>query len=251
MLIAWLANAGGPATRRVIMVAMAATVEGTSRYQFKAAPYSSHTLLLAEFPERGEGRRVLDVGCAIGYLSEILARRGYAVTSIDWPNSPHPPTVEFAGADLDNGLPPLRGQFDYVICADVLEHLRAPLELLKECCARLAPGGTLVGSLPNSGHFYFRWTVLTGRFPQHQRGLFDSTHLHFYTWDGWTGLLGRAGLRVESVRCSGVPLSLAFPQLAGTPPLRLLEWLSFQAARIWKTMCAYQFIVRARAERTG
>ena len=131
---------------------------------------------------------------------------GFAVTSIDWPNSPHPPTVEFAGADLDNGLPPLRGQFDYIICADVLEHLRAPVELLKECRARLAPGGMLVGSLPNSGHFYFRWNVLMGRFPQHQRGLFDSTHLHFYTWEGWAGtaaarriprgersLLGRAG----------------------------------------------------------
>jgi SAM-dependent methyltransferase len=109
------------------MVAMAATAEGTPRYRFKAAPYSSHALLLAEFPQRGDGRRVLDVGCAIGYLSEILAQRGFAVTSIDWPNSPHPTTVEFAGADLDNGLPPLRGQFDYIICADVLEHLRAPL----------------------------------------------------------------------------------------------------------------------------
>jgi SAM-dependent methyltransferase len=233
------------------MVAMAATTEGTSsRYQFKATPYSSHLLLLDEFPERGEGRRVLDVGCAIGYLSEILAQRGFAVTSIDWPNSPHPPTVEFAGGDLDNGLPPLRGQFDYIICADVLEHLRAPVELLKECHGRLAPGGILVGSLPNSGHFYFRWNVLMGRFPQHQRGLFDSTHLHFYTWEGWVNLLRRAGFRVESVRCSGIPVGLAFPRWKDTLVVRALEWLTFQAARGWKTLCAYQFIVRTRAEQT-
>lgn len=226
---------------------MAATVEQASRYQFKAAHYSSHRLLLAEFPERGEDRRVLDVGCAIGYLSEILAERGFAVTSIDWPNSPHPPTVEFAGADLDDGLPQLRGQFDYIICADVLEHLRAPLELLKECRARLAPGGMLVGSLPNSGHFYFRWNVLMGRFPQHQRGLFDSTHLHFYTWEGWAALLLRAGFRVEAVRCSGVPIGLALPRWENTLVVRWGEWLSFQTARLWKSMCAYQFIVRARA----
>jgi len=227
---------------------MAASAQETSRYQFKPARYSSHTLLLAEFPDRGEGRRVLDVGCAIGYLSEILAQRGFAVTSIDWPNSPHPPTVEFAGADLDDGLPPLRGQFDYVICADVLEHLRAPVELLKQCRERLAPGGMLVASLPNSGHFYFRWNVLVGRFPQHQRGLFDSTHLHFYTWEGWKGLFHRGGFRVESVRCSGVPVSLAFPRWEGSLPVRAMEWLSFQAARFWKTLCAYQFIVRTRAE---
>jgi len=230
------------------MVPMATTAQQISRYQFKPAPYSSHTLLLNEFPERGERRRVLDVGCAIGYLSEILARRGFAVTSVDWPNSPHPPTVEFAGADLDDGLPPLRGQFDYIICADVLEHLRAPVELLKECRARLAPRGLLLGSLPNSGHFYFRWNVLIGRFPQHQRGLFDSTHLHFYTWEGWSGLLERAGFRVESVTGSGVPIGLAVPTWSNSWAVRMLEWLSFQAARRWRAMCAYQFIVRARAE---
>jgi len=68
-----------------------------SPYCFKPGAYSSHSLLLAEFPLRGERRRVLDVGCAVGYLSEILANRGFAVTSVDWPNTPHPPTVEFAG----------------------------------------------------------------------------------------------------------------------------------------------------------
>jgi hypothetical protein len=107
-----------------------------------------------------------------------------------------------------------------------------------------------VGSLPNSGHYYFRWNLLMGRFPQHQRGLFDSTHLHFYTWDGWAGLLQRAGFRVEAVRCSGVPVSLAFPRWEGSIVVRALEWLTFQAARFWKSLCAYQFIVRARAEQT-
>jgi len=233
------------------MVPMAAAAtQAKPRYQFKAAPYSSHALLLAEFPQHGDGRRVLDVGCSVGYLSEILARRGYAVTSIDWPNTPHPPTVEFAGADLDNGLPPLPGAFDFVICADVLEHLRAPLELLMECRNHLAPGGVLLGSLPNSGHAYFRWQVLMGRFPQHERGLFDSTHLHFYTWNGWVDLFRRAGLRIETARCSGVPLSLVFPRWKDTFAVRALERLSFESARVWKSLCAYQFIVRARAERT-
>jgi SAM-dependent methyltransferase len=206
--------------------------------------------LLAQFPERGEGRRVLDVGCAIGYLSERLAARGFSVTCIDWPDTPHPPTVEFAGADLDNGLPPLSGRFDYIICADVLEHLRAPVELLKECRGLLVPGGTLVGSLPNSAHFYFRWNVLRGRFPQHERGLFDSTHLHFYTWSGWVDLLRRAGFAVDAVRSSGVPAGLAFPQWDGSLAVRALERMSFESARVWKNLCAYQFIVRARAKST-
>ena len=51
------------------MTQMAAAAQG-SRYHYKAERYSSHALLLAEFPDHGEGRRVLDVGCAVGYLSE-------------------------------------------------------------------------------------------------------------------------------------------------------------------------------------
>jgi hypothetical protein len=47
-----------------------------------------------------------------------------------------------------------------------------------------------------------------------------------------------------------VPVGLAFPRCEGSPAVRMLEWLSFQAARFWKTMCAYQFIVRTRAEQS-
>lgn len=224
---------------------MAETVSAPPRYQFKAGPYSSHTLLLAEFPQRGDGRRVLDIGCAAGYLSEILVQRGFSVASIDWPGTPHPATVEFSGGDLDDGLGPVNGLFEFIICADVLEHLRDPLRLLKECRARLAPGGLLMASLPNSAHWYFRWNVLIGRFPQHERGLFDSTHLHFYNLEGWTSLLHRAGFEIEQVRSSSVPIGLAWPEWDGSLLVRALERLSVKCARVWKKLFAYQFIVRA------
>jgi SAM-dependent methyltransferase len=227
----------------------AATVEAPARYQFKPGPYSSHALLLREFPSHGEGRRVLDLGCAGGYLSEILARRGFSVTGIDLPGTPQPPGIHFAAVDLDQGLASLDGCFDYIICADVLEHLRDPLRLLRGCRERLAPGGALVASLPNSGHVYFRWNVLLGRFPQHDRGLFDRTHLHYYTWDGWVDLLARARFRIEGLRSSAVPVGLALPRWDGSLAARALERLSFDSARIWKALFAYQFVVRARAER--
>ena len=63
----------------------------------------------------------------------------------------------------------------------------------------------------------FAWNVLMGRFPQHERGLFDSTHLQYYTWHGWVELLPRAGFLIETLRCSGVPLGLAFPRWDGSP----------------------------------
>ncbi len=225
-----------------------AGVQPQTRYRFKPSPYSSHTMLLEAFPERGEGFRVLDVGCAEGYLAAALAQRGFAVTGIDLPNTPHVDGFHFVATDLEQGLPLPAGPWDYILCADVLEHLRNPLPLLQDCRRQLAPGGELIVSLPNSGNAYFRWNVLWGRFPQHENGLFDRTHLHFFTWDGWTDLLAAAGFRIDGVRSTAVPVGLAVPRWDGSALVRFLEWLSYRLAAFWKTLFAYQFIVRARAE---
>jgi O-antigen biosynthesis protein len=214
------------------------------RYQFKVRPLSSHRLLLDEFPLQSQGRRVLDIGCASGYL----AARGYLVTGVDRPGTPYTEIIGFAGADLDTGLLHLEGCFDFILCADVLEHLRDPLRLLRECCARLAPNGTLIASLPNTGNLYFRWNVLLGCFPRHELGLFDRTDLHFYVWQGWSELLAGSDFRIQAVQVSGVPVGLALPHWDGSAAVRMLEWASFRLARAWKTLFAYQFIVRARAE---
>jgi SAM-dependent methyltransferase len=227
----------------------AASVPTLPRYRFKPRPNSSHLLVLDQFAAKGEGRRVLDIGCAGGYLSEILAARGFAVTGVDMAGTPFPESIRFVPADLDHGLPPLDGPFDFIICADVLEHLRDPLRMLEQCRERLAPGGALIASLPNSGNAYFRWNVLLGRFPQHEQGLFDRTHLRFYTWSGWRDLLQQGGFHIETVQVSGVPAGLAVPAWDGSPPVRAVEWMSYQMARIWKTLFAYQFVVRARRER--
>ena len=41
--------------------------------------------------------------------------------------------------------------------------------------------------------------VLMGRFPRDQNGLFDATHIHFFTWDGWVELFNNAGFLIEGV----------------------------------------------------
>jgi SAM-dependent methyltransferase len=203
--------------------------------------------LLALLPAPGGGRRVLDVGCGPGYLAEILASRGYDVTAIESPGAgARPRGVRLIEADLDQGLPVLRSRFEAIVCADVLEHLRAPLSLLQALPQVLETGGRLLASLPNSGHAYFRWNVLIGRFPKHEKGLFDRTHLHFFTWQGWVDLFSAAGWRVESVRPTGVPVDLAFPRLQGTATLRFLERLSYDLARSRKSLFAYQFVVTVR-----
>jgi SAM-dependent methyltransferase len=222
-----------------------------SPYDFKPSPYSSHSALLAYFPAPGNAKRVLDVGSGPGYLAAILAERGYDVTGLEAPGrtgDAFPPNVRLIECNLDSGLPQLASHFDSIVCADVLEHVREPAALLSLLRERLEPGGRVLASLPNSGHAYFRWNVLCGRFPQHEKGLFDRTHLHFYTWPGWRDLFASAGFRIEAVRPTGVPVNLALPSLEGTALVRVLERLSFELARLRKPLFAYQFVVSARPE---
>ncbi len=225
-----------------------ATRSLATNYEFKAGRYSSPSVMLAGLPSQGLGRRVLDLGCGAGDISRLLSERGFDVTCVDRPclDRPRlPETVQFIEADLDCGLPALLAPpFDYIICGDVLEHLKDPGTLLASLAGVLAPGGRLVASLPNSGNLYFRLNILLGRFPSHDRGLFDRTHLHFYMWSGWKALFEAAGLHIETVRPTAVPFSLACPAMKTTA--QAAESLYYLLARAWKKLFAYQFVVAAR-----
>ncbi len=200
-------------------------------------------------PERGEGRTVLDAGCGSGYLAALLVERGFVVTGIERKGGyqePFPPTIDLVEADLERGLPPLKGSFDYVLCADILEHLRDPGSLLTDLRKVLRPGGRLIASLPNSGNIYFRLNVLAGRFPQEDKGLFDRTHLRFFMWSGWADLLRKSGWTIDSVQSSAIPVGLVVgPNWENSRPVLLAERVCYGLAKIRKTLFAYQFVVTA------
>jgi SAM-dependent methyltransferase len=221
-------------------------------YAYKESPYSSHAITIASFPAEGNGLTVLDVGCGNGYLGAILASRGFEVTGIEKPggyNASFPRNVTLVEADLERGLPKLDRTFHYILCADILEHLRRPDVLLGELRGILRPGGRLIASLPNSGNIYFRLNVLIGRFPQQDKGLFDRTHLRFYTWAGWKTLLEAGRFRIESVRSTAIPVGLGVgPKLGSTMPVRAAERICYDLARVWMKMFAYQFVVVAQAD---
>jgi SAM-dependent methyltransferase len=228
---------------------MASGAIAVTGYTHKLSPYSSHSVLLDSLPPEGRGKRVLDVGCASGYLAEILAQRGFTVVGIERPGGhgdSFPESVELVEADLDAGVPPLRDRFAYIICGDILEHLRNPEKMLQQLAGVLEPGGAIIASLPNSGNLYFRLTILRGEFPRDDKGLFDRTHLHFYMWKGWRELFESSGFVLHERKVTGIPFGLAFPKQDGSAAIRALEWLAYTLSRIRPSLFAYQFIVTAR-----
>ncbi|QEC47114.1 class I SAM-dependent methyltransferase [Baekduia soli] len=176
---------------------------------------ASHRLTLAAVPD---GARVLDVGCATGYLAADLTRRGCTVIGAEvdpeaaaqaraWcakvvvGDLEAPETHDAVAAAAAPGV-------DVVLCADVLEHLRDPWTVLAWLRTLLAPDGVAVISVPNIGHWTARREVLRGRFPYADFGLFDRTHLRFFTYDSALELARRAGFDVRTVLPAGAPLPL-------------------------------------------
>jgi len=223
--------------------------DSSGRYVLKASSFSSHSLILSGLPRTTRGEAVLDVGAGEGYLSAILAHRGYRVVCIVEPGTASPllpQEVRIVEADLDITRPDLQGVFDFVVCGDILEHLRDPSATLRWLRVCTKPGGVLIASLPNGVHLYVRIHVLLGMFPRHDRGLFDRTHLHFFSWSGWRRLLCESGFEVVASRVTAIPFSL----LLSGPFVRrgawMLEAASYLLARAWRGMFAYQFVVSAR-----
>lgn len=97
------------------------------------------------------GKRVVDIGCGGGILSEAMARRGAEVTGIDMGEAPlsiarlH--SME-SGVEVDyhqitaEGLAEeMPGQFDVVTCLEMLEHVPDPASVIRACNKLMKPSG--------------------------------------------------------------------------------------------------------------
>lgn len=100
------------------------------------------------------GRRVLDVGCGGGLLTEGMARQGARVTGLDASENAvraarqHAAAggleIEYVADNLENYAASNEGSFDLVTCMELLEHVPDPQSLLRACARVLRRDGDLV-----------------------------------------------------------------------------------------------------------
>lgn len=165
------------------------------------------------------GSVVLDVGAATGALGRFLSERGsFVVDGIEREPAAAARARPFYRnvfeIDLEQEtVEALAGPYDFIVCADVLEHLTSPRRALAALTPHLAPGGRILISVPNIGYAGLLAEILSGDFRYRPLGLLDETHLRFFTRSSMRELLTNAGLTI--IAEGQVELELSDSEFAG------------------------------------
>ncbi len=150
------------------------------------------------------GGRLLDIGCAYGFLVNAAARH-FESCGIDISQFAVKKSKEFCRGKVSRAsavnLPFKDETFDVVTVVDTLEHVPDLSQCLKDIVRILKKDGVLFLQLPNP----LVWTHLCGRL-----GLEDETHTNDFWLKQWKTVLANHGLKVE--KCLGM-VAFAFRKI--------------------------------------
>ena len=149
----------------------------------------------------------------------------------------------WSGAIEDAPLPD--NEYRMVVCGDVLEHTADPVAVLKRLRRAATDDATFIVSLPNVAHLGVRLMLLFGYFPKMERGPLDKTHLHFFTKDTAKAMVESAGLRVERIACTGVPLDEVWKNGDGSLPYKVATRVQHGALAVAPRLFGFQWIMVA------
>src|SRR4051812_21147475 len=188
------------------------------RYSTSLGPEHARNHMLVDLAS--QGRRVLELGCADGFISKHLAERCCSVTGVEIDAEAAERARQWCANVVvcDLNLPDWHStvgrDFDTIICGDVLEHLVDPWRALRDLRKLLAANGRVIICLPNVAQYRVRRNLLKGKFSYQPTGIMDVTHLRFFTIATAREMIEQCGYRIT-----------AFHPIVGgtiTRPFRLL-----------------------------
>ena len=167
------------------------------------------------------GKKVLDIGCGGGILSEAMAQRGANVTGIDMGEAPlavarlhqleSGVAVDYRQITAEQMAEEMPGQFDVVTCLEMLEHVPDPASVLRAIATLVRPGGKVFVSTINRNPKAYLMMILGAEYLMKMVPKGTHDHKKFITPAELCRMGEAAGLLVRDM--SGVhyaPLSNSF-----------------------------------------
>lgn len=227
-------------------------------YSFKEDPQSSHNQI-SKWVKQTEIKKMLDIGCAGGFLARAMGTKWKGeLTGIErdysWMSAEgikRYKKIYWIDVEKKNIADVLRRKdrnFDAIVTADILEHLKNPRKTLKEIKKVLRPGGYLIVSLPNGN--YLPVLIIRLIFPRFRmsKGPLDRTHKHFYTLNSAKKMLQNNHFEVVKVQTTPPPLELIFRKFNRTIFFQTIYNACHFLAVLIPNLFAYQLLFLTRRQ---
>jgi len=155
----------------------------------------------------GKNNKILEIGCAQGETSAELLKqkKAYEVVGIEI----MPQVAKIAQTKIHKvicgdietiELNLNKGYFDYIIVADVIEHTKDPLSVLKKIKPFLKNNGFILASIPNIRFWKVILNlILKGQWNYTESGVLDKTHLRFFAKKNMIQLFQSAGFEIKLI----------------------------------------------------
>lgn len=151
------------------------------------------------------GSSVLEIGSGAGHMTKVLVdEMKCRVTAVEISAEAAQEVALVASVvtgdiETEDVWQQIKGQYDVILLAGVLEHLRRPATVLRRCRGSLSPDGRVIISVPNVAYWSVRLSLLAGRFDYTERGILDRNHLRFFTRRNIQETINDAGLHIEFI----------------------------------------------------
>ncbi len=192
-------------------------------------------LIMSDY--RGSAVSALDLGCGDGLILSLLKEKGIIGKGLDISEEAVEKAkmkgLDASVSDLSDKLPFLDDAFDVVVMLDVLEHLYAPDNLLKE--ASRVSRSSVILSVPNFNSFPARLQVLCGMVPENNKP--NKGHIYWFNY-----------FVLEKMTCAN-HLFFKETRINTIMENRFLIGKLFKLlAKIWPSLFALSFVVRMEKE---
>lgn len=214
---------------------------------------NAHRIIIAQIES---GKSVLEVGSSSGYLTKVLKEKDTTVDIIEIEKEPFEQAKKIARNSYFGSIEDLSVQgkikekYDVIICADVLEHLVNPGEVLDFLKTKLKKDGVILISIPNVAYWGMRVHLMfSGDFSYHDSGLMDRTHLRFYSLNNFKDLLKKHGYIVEGI----YPAEVRVPLENSLNKIPVLGKIVVNSMKIFfskhfQNLSLYHYVVKAHVK---